>query len=473
MPCNMTATTLLRSAMTKVGTTYYGGDVPSGGGGDESIITFADHTKLITATATGGGDGSDGNPWTREEGRLNAAAGDIVGVQGIHVGSNPGGTLSYTPAFNPANSGTLENPIVFVGDTGAEFRSGATVSGSGWPAFGALTRDHIHYINIRSDNNDANNKSAVDSAPCSMWSGEGFKVIGCELIGESGLSDNYSGIRFENAVNPQAYENTINGFTGGTNKAGVIVYKSQNPLIRNNTISNCTHGVQIKGATTGSDIYGLDIYKNLIHDCDHAFRLHGPVKGPSNELSLIYQNICYNLVYGFEFTSSATHTGEQDGLRVFNNTFNNLSDGLFWLNHNYDEAGVVPRDNTFFNNIVLTANSVIRATYAGASTIDHHDDFGTWDRNLYSGITQFGDGTGGSALETLTLAAWQATYGQDTNSISSNPLFTDAANHDFTLQGGSPALTTGRDNLGTFGTVDAVIPAGAYVVGDEVIGVSA
>lgn len=32
MPCNMTATTLLRSAMTKVGTTYYGGDAPSGGG---------------------------------------------------------------------------------------------------------------------------------------------------------------------------------------------------------------------------------------------------------------------------------------------------------------------------------------------------------------------------------------------------------------------------------------------------------
>ena len=29
-PCNMTATTLLRSAMTKAGTTYYGGDAPSG-----------------------------------------------------------------------------------------------------------------------------------------------------------------------------------------------------------------------------------------------------------------------------------------------------------------------------------------------------------------------------------------------------------------------------------------------------------
>lgn len=42
MPCNMTAITLPRSAMTKDGSTYYGGDVPSGGDLASTPNLFAD-----------------------------------------------------------------------------------------------------------------------------------------------------------------------------------------------------------------------------------------------------------------------------------------------------------------------------------------------------------------------------------------------------------------------------------------------
>jgi len=59
------------------------------------------------------------------------------------------------------------------------------------------------------------------------------------------------------------------------------------------------------------------------------------------------------------------------------------------------------------------------------------------------------------------------------NSITTDPSFTNEVTHDYTLQGGSPCLTLGRDNLGAFGTVDATIPAGAYVTGSETIGVRA
>ncbi|MHC4739510.1 MAG: LamG-like jellyroll fold domain-containing protein [Planctomycetota bacterium] len=42
-----------------------------------------------------------------------------------------------------------------------------------------------------------------------------------------------------------------------------------------------------------------------------------------------------------------------------------------------------------------------------------------------------------------SLSQWQSTYGYDTNSIEADPLFVDAANDDFHLQGGSPAAGMG------------------------------
>lgn len=430
----------------------------------------------MTASAPGGGDGSLANPWTLSEAMTNAVAGDVVQLgAGVYVGTNPGGTLNFTPAFRPTNSGTSGNPIIFIAENLAaqvttgytDIRSGATTSQSGWPAFGSLTKDYIEWWGIYSNEGDTNNKGATDSGTCSIWTGTGLKAIGCKIIGETGYSDNHSGIRLENCVSPEISDNNISGYTGGTNKAGIIIYKTQNATLHHNTIFDCNHGIQPKGASGSSTIYGLTIRQNLIYDCSQMFRFHGPVKGPSSELSEVYQNIGYDLVNVAEFTSSGTHTGEQDGLRIYNNTFENVSDGDWWLNHNYDAN----RDNLIFNNIVRTTAAYLRGTYAGASDVTHHDDFATWSRNCISGATNFGDGTSSSALDSLTFSDWQTTYSQDANSITSDPLFTNVTNHDFTLQGGSPCLTLGRDTLGTFGAVDATIPAGAYVTGSETIGV--
>jgi len=451
---------------------YPTGNYPGGGGGD--LPTYSSRTKLVTASASGGGDGSEGNPWTLLEAMASAVAGDIVGIQaGVYVGSDPGAGEGnhYTPAFRPSNSGTSENPIWFVGDTSADIRSGATVSQSGWPAFGVLTKDYIKFSNLYSDNTQFNNKSATDSAACSLWTGTGLAVYNSRLIGESGYADNYSGIRLENCISPEVADNEISGFIGGTNKSGIIIYKTQSASIHNNTIYSCNHGIQPKGAVAStSEIWGLSIYQNLIHDVIELFRFHGPVKGPASELSLVYQNIGYNYTNDIEFTSSATHIGEQNGLYIFNNTFDGATDGALRINHNYQNDGSLPRDNAFYNNIHNSPASYLRATYATASTNDYFDRFGSYNRNCLYNVSQFGDGSGGSELDTLSFSTWQS-LDQDVNSITSNPLFTNGAGNDYTLQGGSPCLTLGRDNLGTFGAVDAVIPSGAYVTGSETIGV--
>jgi hypothetical protein len=57
----------------------------------------------------------------------------------------------------------------------------------------------------------------------------------------------------------------------------------------------------------------------------------------------------------------------------------------------------------------------------------------------------------------------------DNNSVIADPDFVDEV--DYKLNPGSPCATLGRDVYGIFGSVGAVIPAGCYVTGDEIIGV--
>ena len=71
VPCNMTAITLLRSAMTKVGTTYYGGDAPSGG-------DFT-HGQTFTITGTGFGTKATAEPLVYDDFEAGTLAAGIDG----------------------------------------------------------------------------------------------------------------------------------------------------------------------------------------------------------------------------------------------------------------------------------------------------------------------------------------------------------------------------------------------------------
>ena len=410
-----------------------------------------------------------------------ATSGDIVGINvGVYVGSDPGGDPLNNPAFKPANSGTLSDNIIFVAKNSSssdmisrtDIRSGATASATAWPAFGSIGQDYIRFSGIYSDANATNNKIRPNSSPCTLWAGAGLRAIGCNVTGESGIADNYSAVRIENTTDTHVYDCKLNGFTGGTNKAGVIVYKSHDVKIHHNNIVGCNHGIQLKGATSigVNEIYDIHIYQNLVSGGGDMVRLHGPVVGPLGELTLIYQNICYDMTFFALFPSSATHDGAQDGLRIFNNTGYNIANGTYALDHDYRLEGDVPRNNEFFNNIFRTDGAYLYSTSAADSDITEHQQFADYDRNCINNFVRFGIGSG-EPLNSVTLNDWQTTYLEDVNSITSDPLFEDEANDDYHLKVGSPCLTLGRDNLGQFGPADAVIPAGAYVTGSEVIGV--
>lgn len=472
---------------------YKAGGRPVGGGGNpapgvgqavyNAILDTATH--FVDPAKTTNGVGTQVDPWQPTQAETLAVGGNVIVIEpGLLVGTDPGGNYVTESGFRPVNAGTLENPITFIARNAAvyslgigntEIRSGATVQAAGWGAFGSNTT-YVNYYGFYSDNNAANNKAFDDSGTTVFRLGaDGCKVGWCDLRGQSGQSNNYSGVRIETSDQVEIFSSRMQGYVGNTNNSGIIIYKCNRTKIHNCEIFNCQHGIQPKGANSDGTnaIWGLEIYQNVIRACNEGLRFHGPVKGPSGELSLVYQNVFYGCVHVMEFTSSNTNIGEQDALRVFNNTADTPTESAIKINHGFQSEGVVPRDNLFFNNIFYRPASYLRVAYSSDALPQHFVDFGQYNRNCIFDETQFGDGTTGSLLELLTRANWQTIHGQDVDSISADPQFVDRLNNDYHLQSGSPAESSGRDTLGQFGTVGAAIPLGAYVTGSETIGVPA
>lgn len=450
----------------------------------DAVLSARTRTLDLEKVATGAGTVSD--PWNPTQAQTLVAPGDIVAIlPGIFTGVDPVSSRNITPGFYPKVSGTDGNPIIYIAENPAvyettglsEFRSGGTVLGSGWPALGTKSTTDIKYMGVYSDNNVANNKAATDSATASFrLDSHRCAVSFSELIGNSGQTDNYSAVRVETSDNCRVYNSKLHGYTGFTNNSGVILYKSNGFETDNNEIYNCTHGIQTKDSTTGDptqDLFDVSAHHNLIYNVTHGFRFHAPIKGPSGELSNIYQNIVHDATYFMGLTSAAQTTGEQNGLMIYNNVGYNITTGIVSLGFDYQLEGVVPRDNRIFNNIFKSTGSYLYTELVAVSNVPYFDEYAEYSTNCISDYTIFANGDNSGTLDGLTPAVWSSTYNQDVASVYADPLFTDPLTDDFTLQPGSPCLTTGVDLLGKFGTVDSAVPMGVYVTGSDEIGVRA
>lgn len=449
---------------------------PSAGG---SLPTFADATMYASSTVIyGAGSGTSGDPYNLLDALENRVSeGTLLGAYaGIYVGVAPSGDPKWSSAFMPAVGGVTvvaQYPSATTANSALHsvLKSGATTAFTGWPAFGALGTGGVKWIGFASDNNDGDNQAITESGTVVFRSSADCELHLCKLGGATGYSGNYSGVRVELSDRFVSEDMLIDGYANGgqANKAGVILYKSNNVSMGHWTVTNCLSAAQIKGSDDGvtHTIYALDLYQWDVDSCTNAFRLHGPVKGPSGELNYIRQSLIKNTARIVELTTSSTHVGEQDGLRIFNNTARNLTgDAAIWLNNNFSE-GVRPRDNQFFNNIIDVSPYYWAKYYAGY-TGDFLADFMQCDRNILHSIPQPFNGSTGEPLDSLTLAQWQSIYGQDLNSLTDDPLL----NADGSLQGGSPAIGLGRDRLNIFGGgIDSVINAGAFGLGQDAPGV--
>jgi hypothetical protein len=209
-------------------------------------------------------------------------------------------------------------------------------------------------------------------------------------------------------------------------------------VVKFNDVSICNLDTQDTGILKSGGTYQNTFDNNKLYDSGSGF---GIQKGIYLDDVSDYSTVSNNIVYGI-----ATNDVKNAALNV-KGISNNISNNVF----DYDGTGIRLME---FNGQETSANNLNgNIFYSDASDIMY--DFvnpnfttalvATSDNNVFysslSGARSFLKITPGED----TLANWQTLNGAsyDQNSSVDDPLFVDAAAHDYSLQAGSPALALG------------------------------
>jgi len=388
-----------------------------------------------------------------------ARAGDTVIVR-AGTYSTAGTDVRYDPAYNPANSGTAAQPITFQ----AEGIVTLTLSSSRGPVIGANDRDYIVWKGFTI--NEANARSRPDTGPVVLWSTVGSAIEDCTIDGngDPGYGDNHTGIRAEGSSQLRIRNNTIRNVLtsgiNGVNGAAIQFYTTGGVVIENNDLSDSGSGVWIKAPMEQTGFY--EVRNNLIRNTGKGVAVH---RSPNTAAApvRIYQNVITNFDQAVVIWMFDAATGPRN-VKVVNNTIYGGQVGLFMNGEVISGAGHI-----FWNNVVANTSqyAINWAAAVAAMTPDRLDV----EHNVYSGFGRFAIVWDADH----SFSSWQTSFNQDSASpasVSANPLFSNASTGDFRLQASSPARTKGVDilDLNGNGSTTDIIPAGAYVRGNEVIG---
>lgn len=257
-------------------------------------ITFTE--RYVTATASGGGDGSSGNPWTWDEAVTNVAAGDRVNVKA--------GNYSTTGSSS-TTSGSLSQPIVFRG------YKDAIGDMDGVPLHGLVDGTDIPTIDSTADNQGAkgqfiyfNNMSFttnsaykiqvwnlglygaathcrfISTQPQSSCPATGYTFFGCYFE----TASNYTALRSARLIDNCVFRGVNGGITGPIGISGLhgvctnslfvnfsLAFNFSYPsvgLASNNTFVDCTTAINF--ATNNPDLGARIISNNYFYNCTTA-----------------------------------------------------------------------------------------------------------------------------------------------------------------------------------------------------------
>jgi hypothetical protein len=188
-----------------------------------------------------------------------------------------------------------------------------------------------------------------------------------------------------------------------------------NGLIHHNEVYHNKIGIYLDSFAVNES--GIDVYANICHDNYEAGMALGMETGRTLLDTDIYNNIFYNnTYYGFEVLNyAATVT-----FRLINNTFyaNNQTSNIY--------AEIFFQILPTYTNC-YTENNIIYSIINGAYGIN--GNHGTIDHNL----------------SYASAGSFHASNITGTNAILTNPMFANAAAHNFELLFGSPAIDTALD----------------------------
>jgi hypothetical protein len=385
----------------------------------------------VSALGSDGGAGSAVDPWqTLQKAANTVTAGDVVTVSpGTYAGFN----------LTSSHSGTAADPIVF------NAQPGVVINTPGPNAPDGINIEGASYVTI-----------------------DGFTIN--NDLGQI----TRGGIRSVTNHNITIRNNTVDGaedwniFTGFTDDV----------LIENNTVTNAKtqHGIYVSNSGDRPVIRGNISYGN--HNC--GIHMNGDVSQGGDGIisnALVEDNTIYdngvgggsginadgvqdsvfrnNLIYNnhasgislFKMDGAAPSTGNL----VVNNTIVMAPDGRWCVN--ITDGSV---NNTVMNNILDNRNTGRGAiTVAADSLTGLKSDFNVIINDRFL-----------NGSSNMTLSQWQASTGQDANSIvSTEPeTFVDAAANDYHLFDGSSAVDAGTtDNAPVSGLEGHLRPSGKGV----------
>lgn len=397
--------------------------------------------------------GTDPNqPWaTLLHACATLQAGETCIVQAGNY-SAPGTGQRYIPAYDPANSGTVSEPIIFRAAAGATVN--VTLSSGNGPVLGALDDEYIIWdgFTITEGVN-----FLTDCGAASIWYSNNCQIINCEIIGRDRPTnfDSHSCIRLEHSQDLLIKNNTLHGATGMyDNNSGIMMYWADNILIENNEIFDCTALItNYFGSSNNTIRYNLlhSTNSTTITGVSTTGAADDPIQGVR-----IYQNLFVNIT-----GISILAYDNVENLEIFNNSF-------IQCNGNGDDSPIGRGNNAslhLWNNIFYENDWVY---HFNQSLIDAGDY--THDYNCFYNSSNFRADWG--VIGNGSLTAWQNHTGQESNSITSHPQFIDFNNANYRLSPSSNCRNAGPDlqDYDSDSNTSELINLGCYITGTENIG---
>lgn len=397
-----------------------------------------------------------------------AQPGDTV-VVGQGTYSTPGTDNRFGVAYHTANSGRPNAPIVFQADgevilTLSESR-GPVIGASG---FESGSRDYITWRGFTVHESTA--PSRRDTGVAVLVGTIGSSIEDCVLDGngDPGFGDNHPGVRIEGSQNVAVRNCLISNFrTSGVNHhngAGIQVYSSGDVLLEHNEIRDSGSGIFLKAPGIGPNPpLGFTIRKNHIANMSGSGIAIHRAPNTSDEPILIYQNVVRDASMCVRIWTFDGGSTDPRHAKIVNNVLAQCGEGISVSGNLVQSAGHLVQ-----NNIIAANDSAIN--FGG--TVDNLTRPRIqFDHNVYFEFSQLAR----VYTSNYSIASWKNTFLQDSTEPGSrvaDPLFVNAPQGDFRLQIASPASIGGIDilDLNGNGSTTDLVPVGAYISGDEIIG---
>jgi len=244
-----------------------------------------------------------------------------------------------------------------------------------------------------------------------------------------------------------------NGDNTNGNTGGVYTYLGTNLSVQRCEFTNSAQGVFHKRFALGDVSTAV---RFCLFETSTQEAIHYSTSGsgdPSHEYTLAQNNIIKSSTIGISHNSGYNDASLGYKHAWSNNVFDSVAFGTIGAVH-FNEAF----SSQLYNNIFLDCRRIWNETSDSTGLKSPGVEYA--DYNLEFGTTLAGFFYGWKGTAYATAAALNTASGFAGNDTTGDPLFTNTASNDYSLQGGSPALTGGVSST----------QQGIYLTGDEVIG---